>query len=292
MIPSDKSDNAPRVYLLAHPAGHSLSPVMHNAAFAEAGINAVYEAWDVPPAELGHAVTRLRAGDVLGANVTIPHKQAVMQYMDELTEAATSIGAVNTIVNKSGHLLGHNTDAAGYVRALEQAEIKVSGHNVLILGAGGAARAIVFALLQAGASLSLYNRTSQKAHDLADAFAAWGETTVIDTLDDLHRVAKQASLIVNTTSVGMAHGGVDPDTSPLPVEALPSAGFVSDIVYRPAQTRLLREAADKGLGTQNGLAMLVYQGAESFTLWTLEPPDTGVMFNAANGVLEAEYTAQ
>lgn len=281
-------DNAPRVYLLAHPAGHSLSPVMHNAAFAEAGINAVYEAWDVPPDALGQAVTRLRDADVLGANVTIPHKQAVMKYVDELTEAARHIGAVNTIVNKGGNLLGHNTDASGYLRALEQANLKPAAQNVLILGAGGAARAIVFALLKAGAVLTLYNRTTQKALDLAGAFADVGETTVIETVDDLHAAAKHASLIVNTTSVGMAHGGVDPNASPLAAEALPEAGFVSDIVYRPAQTRLLREAAAKGLGTQNGLPMLVYQGAESFQLWTRVSPDTAVMFKAANGVLEGE----
>jgi len=288
------------VYLLAHPAGHSLSPVMHNAAFEVLGIDAHYEAWDVLPQDLAAAMNRLRAAEVLGANVTIPHKQAVMPYVDELSEAAQHIGAVNTIVNHQGLLLGHNTDAAGYTRALEQAGVQVSGQNVLVLGAGGAARAIVFALLQAGASLALYNRTTQKAHDLAEAFAVLGDITVIDTpddipddapdnlYDDLYKVAKQASLIVNTTSVGMAHGGIDPDVSPLPAEALPEAGFVSDIVYRPAQTRLLREAAQQGLGTQNGLPMLVYQGAESFAMWTLEPPDTNVMFNAANGVLEAE----
>jgi len=277
-----------RVYLLAHPAGHSLSPVMHNAAFEAAGIGAWYEAWDVPPEQLAHAVMRLRDLEVLGANVTIPHKQTVMQHVDDLSEAARHIGAVNTIINKGGNLLGHNTDAAGYWRALEQANVTVKGQNVLVLGAGGAARAIVFALLQAGASVHLYNRTTQKATDLAEAFAAVGETTVIEHSDALHEAAKQANLIVNTTSVGMAHGGVDPDVSPLPADALPDAGFVSDIVYRPAQTRLLRDAAHKGLGTQNGLAMLVYQGAESFRLWTLEPPDTNVMFKAARAVLEAE----
>ena len=277
-----------RVYLLAHPAGHSLSPVMHNAAFEDLGINARYEAWDVLPAELAEAVTRLRAVEVLGANVTIPYKQAVMPYLDELTEAAQHIGAVNTIINKSGYLLGHNTDAAGYLRALEQDHITIHNQNILVLGAGGAARAIVFGLLQAGASLALTNRTSQKAHDLAQAFAALGDITVVDTADAVHEAAKNAAFIVNTTAVGMAHGGVDPDVSPLPVKALPETGFVSDIVYRPAQTRLLREAAQKGLGTQNGLPMLVYQGAESFQLWTLEPPDTAVMFNAANAVLAAE----
>lgn len=277
-----------RVYLLAHPAGHSLSPVMHNAAFRDAGIDAYYEAWDIPPEQLAHAVTRLREPRVLGANVTIPHKQTVMPHVDELTEAARHIGAINTIVNRGGNLLGHNTDAAGYWRALEQAGVNVRGQNVLVLGAGGAARAVVYALLQAGATLSLSNRTPQKARDLAAAFTALGETTVLTSQAALHDAAKQAALIVNTTSVGMAHGGVDPDVSPLPVDVLPDAGFVSDIVYRPAQTRLLREAAQKSLGTQNGLPMLVYQGAESFRLWTLEPPDTGVMFRAANAVLEAE----
>lgn len=273
-----------RVFLLAHPAGHSISPAMHNAAFQDLGIDAYYEALDVAPEKLAPVVEGFREPDVLGSNVTIPHKLAVMPLMDELTDTAKAIGAVNTIINKEGKLLGHNTDATGYLRALqEEAHYNPKGKTALMLGAGGAARAIVYALLKNGVSrLSIYNRTATKAQKLADEFSHLGHVSMVS---DLEAEARATDLLINTTSVGMEHNGLDPNTSPLAEGLLPEQGFVSDIVYRPAKTKLLRDAQSKGLATQNGLAMLIYQGAESFEHWTKQKPNAQVMFAAAKEAL-------
>jgi shikimate dehydrogenase len=280
------SEDTKQIYLLAYPAGHSLSPVMHNAALDALGIRARYDAWEVAPEGLEHAVNKLRDPHVYGANVTIPHKQAVMPLMDNLTDAATAIGAVNTIINQDGLLLGHNTDAIGYTRALsEDAGLELTGQQVLILGAGGASRAIVYALLQAQvAAVTIYNRTVSKAEALVRAFGHLGDVQIVGE-GGLEHAAKQASLIINTTSVGMEHDGLAPDVSPLATEMLPETGFVSDIIYRPAETSLLRDARAKGLATQNGLPMLIYQGAASFERWTGQHPDTRVMLRAAQAVL-------
>lgn len=275
-----------RAYLLAHPAGHSLSPVMHNAAFRHLSIAGHYEAMDVPPGQLPEVVAQLRADEVLGANVTIPHKRAVMPFMDDLSPAARAVGAVNTIVNDGGKLTGHNTDARGFLRALiEDADFNPRDKRTVVLGAGGAARAVVYALLTAGVTgLELYNRTPEKAQALAMAFASLGPVRVLAEERLAERV-HGADLLVNTTSVGMEHGGHDPDVSPLPTGLLPYRGLVCDIVYRPARTRLLKDAAVAGLATQNGLPMLVYQGAEAFRMWTGRDAPVEVMFGAAEEVL-------
>lgn len=277
-----------RVFLLAHPAGHSISPAMHNAAFKALSIDAHYEALDVAPEALKTVVEGFRESDVFGSNVTIPHKLAVMPLMDDLTDAAKAIGAVNTIINKEGRLLGHNTDATGYSRALkEDAAYEPKGKTVLMLGAGGAARAIVYALLKEGVKrLNIYNRTVEKAQGLVAEFQHLGP---IDVVPDLAKAAPKADLIINTTSVGMEHNGQDPNVSPISAQLLPKQGFVSDIIYRPSQTRFLREAQAKGLKTQNGLAMLIYQGAESFEYWTKQKPDAQIMFTAARQALDSSF---
>ncbi len=274
-----------RVFLLAHPAGHSVSPAMHNAAFAALGIEARYEARDVAPADLSEVVAFLRTPDVLGANITIPHKLAVLPLLDTLTDAAVAVGAVNTVVDR-GRLLGHNTDASGFLRALrEDAGFELAGATAVVLGAGGAARAAVYALLRAGvARLHIYNRTSDKARALATDFGTLGEVGVLGE-ETLPEAVRRADLLVNTTSVGMERGGVDPDASPLPAGVLPETGLVCDLVYRPERTRLLRDAHAAGLQTQNGLPMLVYQGAEAFRCWTGRNAPTGVMFGAARSAL-------
>jgi shikimate dehydrogenase len=275
-----------RVYLLAYPAAHSLSPAMHNAVFEHLGIEGRYEALEVPPERLPEAVQQLRTRDVYGANVTIPHKLAVMALVDELTDAARTVGAVNTIVNVHGRLTGHNTDASGFLRALvEDAHFSPRDKRAVVLGAGGAARAVVYALLTAGvAGLELYNRTPAKGQALAAAFSSLGPVRVLDPERLAERV-HGADLLVNTTSVGMEHGGHDPDVSPLPTGLLPYQGLVCDIVYRPARTRLLKDAAVAGLATQNGLPMLVYQGAEAFRTWTGHDAPASVMRAAAEEVL-------
>lgn len=261
---------------------------MHNAAFTALGLDARYEARDVAPADLERVVNSLRGEAILGANVTVPYKLAVMPFVDELTPAATAMGAVNTIITKGAKLTGHNTDAAGFTRALQEAGVTLKNKRVVMLGAGGAARAVAYALLQAGSSLYIYNRSPEKAVALAKDFAAYGTINILTVelaAGELAAAVRDCDVLVNTTSVGMEHGGLDPNTSPLPQGVLPARGFVSDIIYRPAKTKLLREAEAAGLRVQNGLPMLVYQGAESFECWTRQAPDTDVMLAAARALL-------
>lgn len=261
-----------RVVLLAHPAAHSLSPRMHDAAFAAAGVPARYAALDVPPAELAAAVARLRAAPYLGANVSVPHKEAVARLVDELTGAARAVGAVNTVVRHGARLVGHNTDAPGFLRGLAELGFDPAGAGCLVLGAGGAARAVVWALLGAGARVVVVNRDAARAERLVADLEAAGAP---------HLPA--ARLLVNTTSVGMA-GGPDPDGLPLltpaQLAALPAGAGVVDLVYRPALTPLLRAAAARGHATQNGLPMLLWQGALAFEAWTGRPAPAAVMREA------------
>lgn len=270
---------AKKAYIIAYPAGHSLSPTMQNAAFKHLGINAHYEALETPPDKLPSTIESLRSDNVYGANVTIPHKQAVLPLVNELTEEAQNIGAVNTIINRKGYLVGYNTDAKGFLRALQEAaNFNPQGCKVMMLGAGGAARAILYALLTARVKqVSIYNRTVDKANQLANDFDHLGKIKVVNQ-NQLSQTVKQATLLVNTTSVGMEHNGIDPQISPLPQGVLPQKGLVCDIIYKPAETRLLLEAEQAGLKTQNGLAMLVYQGAESFYTWVNKPAPVSIMF--------------
>ncbi len=267
-------------YLLTEEAGYSLSPVMHNAAFKALGLGAHYEALGVTEAELPGVVRRLREAHVYGANVTIPYKLAVVPFLDALSPEAETVGAVNTIFNRGGTLVGHNTDIGGFARALtEDGGYDAADQDVVMLGAGGAARAVGLALLRAGANLGIANRTPVKAEALARDLERFGNVAAIKP-EDLGRAVRRASLVVNTTSVG--HETYDPDSSPLPPGSLPRE-LVVDIVYRPAETPLLRAAAAAGLRTQNGLAMLVYQGAEAFSAWTGRDAPVGVMFEALRG---------
>lgn len=256
-----------RAFLLAHPAGHSLSPAMHNAAFDSLGIEAEYLALDVPPGGIEAAVRDLRRPGVMGANVTIPHKQTVLPFLDELSSSARVIGAVNTIVLRRGRLEGHNTDVEGFVRALSEAGIRIDGARALILGAGGSARSVVYALLGSGVgSLQVHNRTRERSEELAAHFAVLGPIEVLSA-GELAGALESCNLLVNCTSVGMAQVGVADDLSPLPSGLLPRRGAVVDIVYRPPRTRLLRDAAAAGLRVQNGVPMLIHQGAVALEMW-------------------------
>lgn len=283
-----------RVVLLAHPAGHSLSPRMHAAAFAATGIDAEYRALDVPPADLGRAVEALRAAAYLGANVTVPHKQAVAALVDEVDDEARAIGAVNTVVKRGARLIGRNTDAPGFLAALEEDGFAPAGTRCLVLGAGGAARAVVWALARAGAEVRVANRGEERAKDLVTDL----------TLAGLHRPAPSwianrdvaaaladVDLLVNTTSVGMA-GGPAPDGVPLPngadVRGLPASALVVDLVYRPALTPLLARAREVGLRHRNGVPMLVWQGALAFEAWTGVRAPVAAMRAAVEEALAAE----
>ena len=282
-------DGSRKVGLIGWPVEHSLSPAMHNAAFQALGLGWRYELLPVPPGQLGAALADLSAGDFGGANVTVPHKSAVVAYLDEIDAAAQAIGAVNTIAVQGNRLLGHNTDAAGFVEALREEGLEPSGRRALLLGAGGAARAVAFALAQAGCAVAIYNRTmvraAELAHDMQDlglrAPVAWvpGEAALEEL--DLARF----DLLVNATTAGMWPNCED---TPWPEAlALPSHGTVFDLVYNPLETRLLRQAHLAGARTIDGLGMLVWQGALAFELWTGQKPPADLMRAAALEALES-----
>ena len=281
-----------RAYLLAHPAGHSLSPAMHNAAFKTLRIDGQYEALDIAPENLAEVVQGLRQDDVYGANVTIPYKLDVMPMMDKLSKAAKTIGAVNTIVNQNGELIGHNTDASGFLQGLEDSKVYLRKKVAVMLGAGGAARAIAYALLSSGVSkLWVYNRTPEKVNALLKDFATLGSIALLRQ-EELGFIVRQCDFLVNTTSVGMEKDGQSPLESPLDRIYLPKKGFVCDLIYRPAQTQFLQDAEEAGLETQNGLPMLVYQGAEAFRLWTNQEVPAQIMFAAAQERLGQAKTSK
>lgn len=277
--------------IFGHPLGHSISPAFQQAAFDHLGIDATYQAWETPPETLGDAVSGLRADTYLGANVTIPHKQAVLRHLDTVEPLAASIGAVNTIVRDGDRLIGHNTDAYGFVQSLRrEADFQPAGKRVVLIGAGGAARAAVHGLAQESiASLVIANRTLGNAVSLADEMS--------NGLIDVHAVelnpepleahCSTADLIVNTTSIGMFHGPAD-GRSPIPQALIPGGCLVYDIVYNPQDTPLLKAARLAGAQTLGGLPMLVYQGAASFELWTGLSAPVSVMLDAARTALESQ----
>jgi len=267
---------------------------MHNAAFAELGIDAHYFAVDVAPADLGSVVAGFRtAPGFLGANVTVPHKRAVMGFLDEVDTTAAAIGAVNTIARSGGvggRLTGHNTDAVGFLGAVGELVPVEDVDQVLLLGAGGSARAVVWALLGRGARLAVFNRSRATAQELVrDVRAATGVEESRLRVCDLHEaqaVLAACDMLINATSVGMT-GGPAPSDSPAPgpLSSLRRGAVVMDLVYRPAVTPLLRQARDAGVKSLNGLPMLVYQGAASFELWTGRVAPIDVMRSAVSAAL-------
>lgn len=270
-----------RYALLAHPVGHSVSPAMQMAAFGALGLAASYEAMDVRPDDLPAAVTALRQAPWAGANLSVPHKSAVLPLLDELSPSAERLGAVNTIVRRGDRLWGHNTDLPGFRTALlANGRRDWSGARAVVLGAGGAARAVVAALVEEGAKVALRNRDGGRAERLA-ADLGGGRTEVLEERD-LEAAVRGCELLVQTTTVGMQGG---PPGSPLPAGLLPERGLVVDLIYRPALTPLLAAAMAAGLRVQNGLPMLVHQGAEAFEAWTGRPAPVAVMGSAAEEAL-------
>jgi shikimate dehydrogenase len=278
------------VALLGHPLGHSISPVFQQAAFDHYGLDLRYELWETPPEALRETVNRLREESHPGANVTIPHKQSVIPMMDSMDELAANIGAVNTITNSDGKLFGHNTDAPGFLRALrEEGDFDPKGKSAVILGAGGAARAVGFALTNAGARFVAITEliAPQKAEELAASLVPLSDTEII-TLpweqDALAEGISHCDLLVNCTPMGMKHGA-DAEKSPVGAGMIPAGILVYDVVYNPPQTPLLREARLAGAETLGGLSMLVYQGAISFELWTGKRAPGTLMMDTARGAL-------
>ncbi len=274
--------------IFGYPIRHSISPPMHQAAFDYLGIDATYDAWETKPEDLGGGVSRLREDSYLGANVTVPHKQAVIAYIDEVDELATQIGAVNTIVKREGRLVGANTDTYGFINSLKvEADFDPCGADVVLIGAGGAARAAAFALaMESAASLTITNRTIERARDLAAEIGCAGiPTEACDLYDDaLVGICRGSDLIVNSTSVGMLHGPAEGE-SPIPQEAISSESVVYDMVYNPAETALLQMAENAGARGVGGLPMLVYQGAASLEMWTGREAPVHVMLEAAERAL-------
>jgi shikimate dehydrogenase len=268
-----------RVFLIGHPLGHSLSPAFQNAAFRAARIDADYRLADVLPEHLAATVAALRAGDMLGANVTVPYKQDVIPFLDDLSDDARALGAVNTIVNRAGRLFGLNTDVPGFAADLRERDIHVENTTVVMLGAGGAARGVAAALVGMGvARLVIANRTITRAAAIAAHYQDIAEAIGIEDDDDtLPEALASAILLINATSVGL-HG----DDIPLSADALmhlSQHAVIYDLIYRP--TALLRAAEARGLRAIDGLGMLVHQGALAWEQWTARPAPLGVMWEAA-----------
>jgi shikimate dehydrogenase len=269
---------------------HSVSAAMQQAALDHLGLEARYEVWDTRPDEVEQRVTSLRDEDCLGANVTVPHKQAVIPFLDELDSMATRAGAVNTIVRQQGRLTGHNTDVAGFTRALTAAAFNPRGVRAAVLGAGGGARAVSLALIEGGAGLVfLSDAVSERAETLAGDLTAlappgtavvwsqWGD-------DDFRLALRACGLLVNCTPVGMRFGPAAAQP-PVPAEFIPAGCLAFDLVYNPEETPFLRAARLRKARVAGGLSMLVYQGAASLTLWTGRGAPVEVMFRAARKAL-------
>jgi shikimate dehydrogenase len=266
--------------LIGDPVAHSLSPVLHNAAFAYLGMDARYELWQAAAEDLAERVVSLRAPHVLGANVTLPHKRAVLALLDQLEPVVETVGAANTIIREQdGTLTGTNTDMPAVLATLrEDANYDPRGQSAVILGASGAARAAAVALIAAGvAQLLVVNRTLERAEELlADVLASADADPLLiactpDAID--HEALGAATLMINATSLGW-HG----DATPLPATLISSNALVFDMVYRP--TQLLRDAEARGARTLGGLGMLVRQAALAFERWTGAAVPLKVMYDA------------
>jgi shikimate dehydrogenase len=254
--------DAPRAFVAGHPIGHSRSPLIHGEWLTRYGIDGVYSAIDVAPQDFPALLVDIRAGKWTGGNVTIPHKEAAFERVDKLDDAAKAIGAVNTLWIENGKLIGGNTDAYGFAANLDQ---RLSGwrdgDNALVLGAGGASRAIIHALLEAGYErIAIVNRTVARAEQLA---ARFGEKAVAHGWESAETLISRADLVVNTTSLGMT--GQPP--LELDLGAAATGAMATDIVYVPLETPFLKSAAAAGLKTCDGLGMLLHQAAPGFARW-------------------------
>jgi len=288
--------------LIGYPLKHSISPYFQQAALDYYRLDIRYEAWATNPAQLQDIVNDLRKPQNVGANVTAPHKETVLPLLDEVDDLASSIGAVNTIVKKNDRLLGFNTDAYGFIEALDkEGHFDPKGKRVVILGAGGAARAVGSALVQRKvASLAITDGIFERARVLAESLVSyikgappsskdlepditafqWQSLSSAKTLDN-------CDLIVHCTTIGMKHSSQE-GQSPLSIEVIPRSVLVYDLVYNPWLTPLLRQAQTAGANILGGLPMLVYQGAASFKLWTGRKAPVDIMFNKAKEILTGE----
>jgi shikimate dehydrogenase len=274
--------------IIGDPIEHTMSPVMHNAAFQELGIDYVYIPFRVRQEDVGNAVASMRTLNIRGLNVTIPHKMAVIPFLDRLDPLAEKIGAVNTIVNEDEILTGYNTDAAGFLQALLEKGVEPKGKNIIVLGAGGAAKGISFILAERGVNPVILNRHLARARDLTHRISQVFKNQVKALAlneENLSKVLDRADVLVNTTSVGMIP---DMDITPVPARLLKPGLIVFDIVYNPLKTRLLRESEAIGGKTISGIEMLVWQGALAFEKWTGRKAPINLMRKVAVKALRHE----
>ncbi len=266
--------------VIGNPVRHSLSPIIHNGAFRRLGWNAVYLAFEVRNVE--DALTGVRGLGVKGVSVTIPFKTEVLPFLDKIEGLAKKIGAVNTIVNRQGRLVGYNTDWEGALEALEQ-KVALGGKRVVLLGAGGAARAIGFGLKERGLRFIVVNRSKKRGRALGEELRC--DYLPMSSLARMKAGELEADIIINATSLGMPPR--DGET-PIPKELLKKGMVVMDIVYEPLRTRLLREAKEKGCVTVDGLEMLVRQGMAQFEIWTGRRLEIGQIKKDLRRALEKE----
>lgn len=272
--------------VIGHPIAHSLSPVMQNAAIERAGLDYAYIAMPVEPEDLPSAVAGLRALNFRGFNVTIPHKSAIIPFLDEISDGAKIIGAVNTVVNDGGRLIGHNTDVDGFIDAMHAKNVAAAGKSVALYGAGGAARAVICGLMRDGASeINVGVRNPSKAQGILKSFAPHGAIKIFDWSGaDFEVAAMRADIIVNTTPLGM-HPNIG-EMPPVDFSRVKDDAFFYDIIYTPSPTRLMREARERGHEVLGGAAMLVRQGAVAFRLWTGTDADEGIMMEKLKEMLD------
>ena len=278
------------VGIIGYPLGHSISPAFQQAAFDHLGLDGRYERWATAPGELRARFDRLREPDALGANITVPYKQDALALVDEIDPIAARIGAVNTVVRLAdGRLRGHNTDGVGFLRSLREqgGGFSASGKRVAIVGAGGAARAVAFALADDGTTeIVIFNRTHDRADALAKAVGAASSTSCVGvSLDDPDQLVGEFDLVVQCTTIGMKGGSGEGGVPPAARLISPNT-LVCDLVYNPLITPFLRIAQDRDAKVMNGMGMLIYQGAAAFELWTGREAPIAEMYHAAVGALE------
>lgn len=255
--------------VVANPIKHSISPFIHNSAFEATNTNGVYLAWEVDATELAETVANIRRYQMFGINLSMPYKEQVIAYLDQLSEEACLIGAVNTVVNREGTLIGYNTDGKGFFKSLPS--FKISGKRMVLLGAGGAAKAILAqAILDGVSQISVFVRSSSiektkpYLEKLENATGFRVDLVALEDVQDLQDSITQSDLLVNATSVGM-----DGTSQPIPTSiVLPEKLMVADVIYQPFETPFLKWAKNQGNQSINGLGMLLYQAAEAFELWT------------------------
>jgi shikimate dehydrogenase len=266
--------------VIGDPIEHTLSPLIHNAAFKHLKLDLVYVAFRVRKEELENAVKGMRSLGIHGLNVTMPHKNAIIKYLDEVDSTAKFIGSVNTVLNNDGKLIGFNTDGVGALKALKENQVHLDGKKLLLLGAGGAAQAIAFQLASEVEEIRILSRDGEKAKQLAEALREKFNRKIVGDMlsaSTIKEQLKDADILVNATSVGMHP---NPEQTLVNREWLKPNMAVMDIVYNPVETRLLRDAKSVGAKVVYGTEMLVFQGAASFEIWFNRPAPVEVMRKA------------